>query len=77
MENRLAYLVIEYLPHAMSSRKLVPARMDGHYLERADAQGVADLWVEDPFHPESRVVVVELLSEAKAPAHWIKRRGAA
>ena len=71
----LKYLVIEYFPHAMDSHDPKPARIDGHYAEKEMAEEVAALWAENPLHPESRIVVSEIVFEAKQPAHWV--RGAA
>lgn len=66
----LRYLVIEYFPHAMDGDDPRPARIDGHYSSRRDAEDISKLWAESPLHPESRIVVVEVLSEAKSPKHW-------
>ena len=66
----LGYLVIEYWPHTMDNEELVPARIDGHYSHKDLAEEIARLWAEAPKHPESRIVVVEVVFEAKAPAHW-------
>jgi len=71
----LNYLVMEYLPHAMDNEKPRPARIDGHYAEKEMAEEIATLWAENPLHLESRIVVSEIVFEAKQPAHWI--RGAA
>jgi hypothetical protein len=68
----LRFLVIEYIPHMMDNRKLRPARIDGHYQHKHHAEEVAQLWAEKPIHPESRIVVAEVHSEAKAPAHWLR-----
>jgi hypothetical protein len=73
MSKPLAYLVVEYLPHVMHGSKPRPARIDGHYDNKAIAEEVAQLWAEAPLHAESRVVVVEIVAEAKAPAHWLER----
>ena len=76
MKSSLAYMVIEYFPQAMAHDKMIPARIDGHYANREDAQGVADLWAESPAHDHSRIVVVEVLYAAKDPEYW-QKRGAA
>ena len=72
--SELKYLVVEYFPHLMDSAKLIPARIDGHYSERQSAEEVAALWAEEPVHKESRIVVVEVMAEAKTPAHWASRK---
>lgn len=74
--NAPTFIVIEYLPHTMHRQEWLPARLDGHYTHEADANGVADLWAENPKHSESRIVVCEVHHEAKAPDHWIKREAA-
>lgn len=66
----LKYLVVEYLPHMMDGHEVRPARIDGHYRDREDAEEVAALWAESPIHPEARICVVEIVSEQKRPAHW-------
>lgn len=71
--TELRYLVVEYWPHAMDGCDLRLARIDGHYRNREDAEGIAALWAENPQGPESRIVVVEVHHEAKAPMHWQKR----
>ncbi len=72
--SELTYLVIEYVPHLMSHRRAwQPARLDGHYRDKSDAVGVADLWGDEPLHLESRIVVAKVVYEAKAPAHWAER----
>ena len=68
----LKYIVIEYFPHAMDAHDPKPARIDGHYSDRADAEEVAALWAENPLHSESRIIVSEIVFEAKQPAHWIR-----
>lgn len=68
----LKYLVVEYFPHMMDGDEMIPARIDGHYLDRAEAEDIAEFWAEEPKHCESRIVVVEVLAEAKEPAHWRK-----
>ena len=70
----LKFLVVEYFPHMMDHEKLIPARIDGHYSERLSAEEVAALWAEEPMHKESRIVVVEVMAEAKTPAHWVARK---
>jgi hypothetical protein len=55
-------------------RQTQPVRIDGHYGRFEDAKEVAELWAEEPNHPESRIVVAEVVFEAKEPAHWAKRR---
>jgi hypothetical protein len=67
----LKHLVLEYLPHAMDGYEFRPARIDGHYSDEKDARDIAALWAEDPLHKESRIVVVKVTHEAKAPAHWL------
>lgn len=70
--SHLRFLVIEYWPHAMDCDKLRPARIDGHYARRDMAEEVAALWAEHPKHKESRIVVAEVVHEAKTPAHWLR-----
>jgi hypothetical protein len=65
--------VVEYIPHMMDGRKPRPARIDGHFDRKAAAEEVAQFWAESPMHAESRIVVVEIVAEAKAPAHWLER----
>ena len=68
----LRFLVIEYFPHIMDGDEMRPARIDGHYRYRKDAEEIATFWAEEPKHKESRIVVVENQSEAKATAHWLE-----
>jgi len=70
---KLKYIVLEYFPHAMDGFELRPARIDGHYRDRDDAENVAVWWAEEPHHKETRVVVCEVVMEAKKPRHWTKR----
>jgi hypothetical protein len=73
----LAYLVVEYFPHMMDNKKTRPARIDGHYSDKATAEEVARLWAENPLHPESRIVVAEVVAEVKTPAHWVAHQARA
>lgn len=66
----LNYLVIEYVPVLMDGEKETPARIDGHYRFRQDAMAVASWWAENPKHPESRIVVVEVRDVVKNPKQW-------
>lgn len=68
--SELRYLVIEYWPHIMDSDDLKPARIDGHYAKLEMAKAVAELWAEEPKHPESRIVVAKVKFEAKMLKHW-------
>jgi len=56
----------------MDGEQLRPARIDGHYAKMADAKDVAAWWAESPMHPQSRVVVAEVRSEAKRPLEWME-----
>lgn len=71
--SELRFLVIEYFPHVMDGDAMRPARIDGHYRDKRDAEEIAALWAENPKHKESRIVVVEVQHEAKVPAHWLER----
>lgn len=70
----LNFLVIEYVPHLMDGTKLTPARIDGHYGSHELAAEVAELWAANPLHAETRIVVAEIRTEIKAPAHWQRRK---
>lgn len=72
--NELRFLVIEYMPHMMDGHQSMTARIDGHYAKREMAEEVAALWAENPKHEETRIVVVEVQHEAKAPKHWQERK---
>lgn len=67
---KLKFIVMEYIPSAMDENTLCPARIDGHYLEKADAEGVAAWWAENPMHEESRIVVAEIVAQPKKPRSW-------
>lgn len=71
--SNLRFLVVEYAPHMMDGNKTIPARIDGHYAQREMAEEVAAIWAENPKHEETRIVVVEVQHEAKAPKHWQER----
>lgn len=75
------YLVVEYFPVLLDGRADLrtaqPARMDGHYAYREDAEGVAELWAESPLHEGSRIVVAEVVTVHKDPAHWSRDDGEA
>lgn len=66
----MKYLVLEYLPHTMDGFDTATVRIDGHYDAREWAGAHARLWAEKPMHTESRIVVVEVVSEIKRPRHW-------
>lgn len=67
----LKFIVVEYIPSAMEAEALCPARIDGHYADRADAEGVAAWWAENPMHEQSRIVVAEVVAETKKPREWV------
>lgn len=74
--TNLKYLVIEYAPHMMDGDKLIPARIDGHYGPKEWAQEVAEMWAENPLHPETRIAVVEVVHVTKDPKHWAEDNAA-
>ena len=63
----LKFIVIEYIPSAMQLEALCPARIDGHYAGRSDAESVAAWWAENPMNNRSRIVVAEIVAETKKP----------
>lgn len=67
----LKFIVVEYIPSAMQRLDaLCPARIDGHYASRVDAESVALWWAENPMHEQSRIIVAEILAETKRPKEW-------
>ncbi|MGB1215022.1 MAG: hypothetical protein ACPG4X_16765 [Pikeienuella sp.] len=68
--KELKFLVIEYVPHIMHHERMSPVRIDGHYETEKTATEVAQLWSKAPKHRETRIVVAQIVAEAKRPAHW-------
>ena len=69
------YIVIEYAPDSMEGRHdapPVPVKIDGHYRSREDAEGVAAYWAEASNRKGTRIVVAQIVHEAKSLDHWKK-----
>ena len=66
----LRFMAIEYLPHAMHQENVSPVRIDGHYRQFEDAKDIAEMWAENPGHPETRIAVASVEFEAKQPERW-------
>ena len=66
------YLIVEYAPQLLDNEEFRPVRMDGHYSEKEDAEQIAEKWAEESSHKQSRIVVVEVVAEAKQPEGWKK-----
>lgn len=64
------YLIVEYAPTLLDNDEFRPVRMDGHYAEKKDAEAIANGWAEESSHKETRIVVVEVVAEAKQPEFW-------
>lgn len=68
--GNLKYIVVEYFPEEMDGEEFAAARIDGHYRNREDAEGVAQWWAEQNKFAESRVVVAEIVAVTKTPKSW-------
>ena len=66
------YLIVEYAPQLLDNEDFRPVRMDGHYADRDTAEEIAKKWAEESSHKQTRIIVVQVVAQAKKPESWKK-----